>query len=60
MEEEREAIESLHNSFIYQSLSDEKRKEKDEELRSYLHIKRKYIEVMIREKHDFIENPLNI
>lgn len=60
VEEEREAIESLHNSFIYQSLSDEKRKEKDEELRSYLHIKRKYIEGMIREKHDFIENPLNI
>lgn len=60
VEEERKAIESLHNSYFYKSLSDEKRQEEDEKLRFYLHIQRKQIESMIREKHNFIENPLNI
>lgn len=60
VEEEREAIESLHNSYFYQSLSDEKRQEEDENLHSYLHMQREQIESMVQGKHKFIENPLNI
>lgn len=60
VEEERKAIESLHNSYFYQSLPDEEKQDEDKKLRFYLHTQREQIESMIQGKHDFIENPLNI
>lgn len=60
VEEEKKAIDNLHNSAYYMSLSDKEKKDEDNKLHDILHINRESIEHMVQGKHTFIDNPFNI